>query len=421
MFNQNYAWDIHSLHKRQSKERAILAFFLYVAYFTYFLLPICTQIVPRIFRFALYFLIPAYALYINIDQYKQMSRDTFLFLIYVCLFIVAFYYGEWKNSSSLFDYFFTVFFFWLPMLFFEDVIELPSWTKKWLRLFFWSYIFITMVTTSIGNVQYSEASRDLASYTPYADMYRSLNIGDYHFVYGVTILVPYILYEIKTSKISGKIIFTVVLGTVCALVIITQYAIAVIICAVEIIFLLVMKAKNKITMLLKCLLIVAIVYFIKDSIPNWLLSLREIFEDADMASLAERCTMLEKFITGKGATGDMANRGKLYLTSWQAFCERPLLGNLTGTFVELGGHSELLDILGGTGLAGFSLFLCCMSYYIRKIRKYIVREDLVYVIASFVGLTILFSVNTGLFQAVGMMAFMSAPLVLRSRGSRTYI
>lgn len=174
-------------------------------------------------------------------------------------------------------------------------------------------------------------------------------------------------------------------------------------------------------MLLKCLLIVVIVYLVKDSIPNWLLSLKEIFEEADMTSLAERCTMLEKFITGKGATGDMANRGKLYLTSWQAFCESPLLGNLTGKFVELGGHSELLDILGGTGLAGFSLFLCCMSYYIRKIRKYIVREDLVYVIASFVGLTILFSVNTGLFQAVGMMAFMSAPLVLRSRGSRMYM
>ncbi len=164
-------------------------------------------------------------------------------------------------------------------------------------------------------------------------------------------------------------------------------------------------------MIIKCLFAAIIILLIKDEVPNWLFSLRNFFEDNDMTSLAARCTMVAEYLLGKGTSGDMAAREDLYLTSWLAFCDSPLLGKLVNSSATLGGHSEILDILGGTGIIGFSLFLFCLAFYVKKIKKYVAKDNLVYVLSSFVGLIMLFSVNTGLFPFVGIAEFLAAPLV----------
>lgn len=415
MMDKYIANDAYHLYCKQKLQREMVTFFILLAYLSYFILPISSELIPKMFRYLLYFLVPAYALHINMDYSKRMNVATFKFLICICCFIIAFYYAKWKATTSLSEYFFEVFFFWLPLLFFEQIMELPHKLKRKLRIVFWVLLAVAIATTAVGNIRYPEASRELASYTPLASLYRKKNIGDYHFVYGTVLLVPYVLYEIRNATFGGKILFFLLLGALLSLVVITQYAIAIIIFVAETAIVIIMRAKNKSTMVVKCALAVAIVLLIKDEVPNWLLSLRTFFEDNEMTSLAERCTMISNYLIGKGASGDMANRGDLYLMSWLAFCDSPLLGKLSNGAATLGGHSEILDILGGTGIVGFLLFLFCLMFYVRKIKSCVAKENLTYVLSSFAGLIVLFSVNTGLFPFVGIAGFIAAPLIFEDR------
>ncbi len=217
MINKCAADDTYLLYNKQKSKRALFALFLLSAYFSYFILPVSSEIVPKVFRYLLYFLVPVYALHINGTRSQKMYVTTFLFLICVCLFIIAFYYGKWKTTTTLFDYFFEVFFFWLPLLFFEQMMEMPQNLKRILKGIFWFLLATSIITTAIGNVRYPEASRYLASYTPFASIYRKNNIGDYHFVYGTILLAPYVLYEIRNSTLGKRVFFVFVLAALLSL------------------------------------------------------------------------------------------------------------------------------------------------------------------------------------------------------------
>jgi hypothetical protein len=84
-------------------------------------------------------------------------------------------------------------------------------------------------------------------------------------------------------------------------------------------------------------------------------------------------------ISGAGETL-ASSRADLYWKSWDAFCIHPLFGigvwpwdaDLTSSETrrgaELGGHSAVLDILGSSGLFGFSLFVLFFVFFFRYLR-----------------------------------------------------
>ena len=397
---------------RERRRQEQFAFFIYLLYLFYFLSPICTQIVPKILRYSLYGVIILYSIHIQIVTGGYIKKEAFFFITTEFLFILTLYYGKWAGTQTLLNYGFGVFLFWVPLLLFESVTELPDQSRKKLKNIFWILIATVVTTTIMGNIQYAGASRYLAGSTSNAAFYKLRNIGDYQLVYGTVLLVPYILYELSNKGRFGKSIFlTMLLVAIFLQAIVTQYATSIIIYVIEILIVVATTAKNKTTMLIKCFVLVAVFFLIKNSIPRWLLSVRDFFIETDSAWLAERCELLVEFISGKGASGDMADRGSLYLKSWQAFCQSPWIGKLAGTQSEIGGHSEVLDILGATGIVGFSLFGICLARFIKQVLSH-TKKNIRYVFASLVGFVILASINTALFPIIGIMEFMSLPIVI---------
>lgn len=405
-------WIGFQEYDRSKQEQ--LSFYIYLFYLAYFLSPVCTQIVPQVLRYLLYSVVIFHSIHVQLGQGRYIKKNVFFFIITEIIFIGAFYYGKWSEALTLINYGFGVFLFWIPLLFYESVIELPKTLRTKLKNFFWALVATVVVTTIIGNIQYSGASRYLASSTPNAALYKSHNIGDYQLVYGVVLLVPYVLFELTKAQkpFASKAFFAMLLVVIFLLAIVTQYATSAIIYMVEILVVAVTRAKNKTTMVLKCLVLILIFLLIKDLVPSWLLSLRDLFEAADSEWMAERCELLAEFISGKGTSGDMADRGNLYLQSWQAFCQSPWLGNLAGTQRKLGGHSEVLDILGATGIWGVALFLVCLMRFFKLALKYTKKENIGYAIASFIGFAILSSINTSLFPIIGILEFMSLPMII---------
>ena len=109
------------------------------------------------------------------------------------------------------------------------------------------------------------------------------------------------------------------------------------------------------------------------------------------------------YLTGEiGRTTNIAGRSNLHEKSWVAFFENIL----TGGSSPVGGHSSLVDRLGGMGLLAFVPFVMIIAYHIRMMLQII--RDSEQRIFYFLGLGAAFTIlyQKGLFGQEGWLFMM---------------
>lgn len=308
-----------------------------------------------------------------LNKYKKSSKlkhiTYFIVIVFVLIIDLMIYLGEYQYVPvfSFWSKFLMMFAFWLPFILVATYctsfdVSAINIIKK-VILFF---LIVTAITTLAGSIFFDDASRILASGDTNGNrLYQAYNIGGYGFIYALSLTIPWLIYQYHTYH---KKIVILILILFCGCIIKSSYTTAIIITLYSIIVSLIMirtiKKKSKIKILLMTMPLIIIIMLCLNNQSFWVLLLKIVSSNS---ILLERVSNLQDLFIKQSMMGDIGFRTRLYLMSWNAFLNNPLTGNMSNhTVMKLGYHSEILDLLGGCGIIGFSILLIIICY-LRKI------------------------------------------------------
>lgn len=244
-----------------------------------------------------------------------------------------------------------------------------AFCKTLFLVFLLSYS-LTCVTTIIGCNIFPNAARaltgnqdDIALY----GQYKRMNIGDFHFVYFITLTLPLVIGSIRFNVIKKSVgIFLV--GLVLVTVYFSAYTTALLFCVMAVMLFFVRKnisgrsllgliVAGGIAVLVGSALLSTILDSISGSIGNDDVASRV----ADMSSLFSGET-----VESLDDSSDVGTRFDLFSRSLRVFAAHPLFGSWS--FKGLGGHSFVLDNMGAFGLFGL---LCMIWMYSRSFKMFL--------------------------------------------------
>lgn len=224
-------------------------------------------------------------------------------------------------------------------------------------------LLVTCITTYYGCLNYPGAAREQAAALAETNselfqLYRSMNIGSFNFVYMVVLMLPLLLYIIRNRCKHYWFYLLVLFGCILTI-IITEYTTALLlsICCLFLVFL----PKNFAASDLRKYGFVLIIssFIIWQIIPYVLEMLLPYIESESVSS---RLSDLMSTLQGGSSyseDNDLESRQDFYMKSVDGFLSSPLWGsNSVG-----GGHSFVLDTLCRYGLIGLGL----MYYMLRQI------------------------------------------------------
>lgn len=396
---------------------AVCVFSLYLLMAMHFL-PIF-ELVPGYFRTSIvFFVFFVSVLGIVFDYEKRQSILYCLLLIDILFFVVLAYFGIWKikdisSGVSALSRLIFLMQFWLYILLTSSIDKISVDEKRNIINALFALIILTIVTTVIGNILYNHSSRLLAGAASreQRSLFYKHNIGGYSFIYSLPVLVPYLLYLLDCRKRKFVSFLLVILAIVC--VFISEYAICILGLAFGILMYYVFKSKHKIV-----LVFVAVVLFfvISDSklLYDILTDITRFLNYYRITILADRVGLIRDFVMDNAYKNDLLIRDLLYQTSEDIFMSRPIFGCLFNP-ISVGGHSEVRDILAGTGVVGFSFFVLPIFFFINKARKTIEDRSLLCAFYSAIAVVGFISYFNTLFvaPAIGMMFFIM-PLIIHS-------
>jgi len=229
-------------------------------------------------------------------------------------------------------------------------------------------LVLTSFTTMIGLEIFPGASRYLA--VGQSDAYEmndlmNYNIGGYGFVYSIVIALPLFIYLIKLNKLNWLLILFP-LGCILA----AQYMYALVLSVIAVIGSSFFKKINYITMAIFIISGCLCSVLLKEVLIDMIYYLTTAF--SQYQNLEVRFQEIASFLQYGYAQGDFDSRLDLYTNSINAFLDNPLIGTWgdTNAVHQIGGHAFILDVLGSSGLIGFSAFgLIIYKYYIDILRK----------------------------------------------------
>lgn len=218
----------------------------------------------------------------------------------------------------------------------------------------------TCITTIMGTFMYEFPCRELATpNNPELDnLYKAHNIGGYGFIYYLLLLNPILIGKIRNNY-SLLDLLVLVSSVVC--IIRSEYTTALLIMFVTFCGVLFIITKNKLVKIGAIAVCVCVVVFI-ESILVWASS----YFGSSSFFIEQRLNMLLDYSSTGLADGDMAARQELYMLSISSFLSNPLFGGMFSSKEHVGGHSEILDYIGHSGLIG--LFCLRLMYRTLKYR-----------------------------------------------------
>lgn len=229
---------------------------------------------------------------------------------------------------------------------------------------------ITAVTTIIGCRMYPNAARALTGSqedTALYSQYKQMNIGDFHFVYFITLTLPLLIGSIRYQAIGrtkGLLLAFLVLVTVYY----SAYTTALLFCILAVFLLFVPKDSSWKSLILLSIVGVIVVFAARIFISNLFSYASESVANEDVAS---RLADISALFVGETADqlGDASDTGlrlKLFERSWQVFADNPIFGSWS--LKAVGGHSFIFDTLGLFGIVGL---FCIIWMYIRSFRLFL--------------------------------------------------
>ena len=228
-------------------------------------------------------------------------------------------------------------------------------------------IAVSSIYTLMGNLQYPEASRLLAStkeyYATTRELYRSINIGGYGFIFSLVFILMPILLLIKYQKAHRLLLFVCTILFV-ATIAVSAYMTAIIFCALMLVFTLV-KNKKVMRILVTLGLVAIIVWLFKEQILSILISLGEM-TGADILIKRAQQLLTGTYFLDAGA--DQNNRLTIFQNALLNWMDSPIVGNMFGAdhlVYRRSGHSEMLGYLEKWGLFASVYFGFFRTTYVR--------------------------------------------------------
>lgn len=323
----------------------------------------------------------------------KRSSTTFVCLtVVICILNLIIYIGEYesKGDFAFYSKYFMMYMFWFPFLLGNIYIKSNNHRnilkiKKVIMLF----LCITTLSTLVGIYLFDDPCRALASGNVMLNRYYQMrNIGGYGFIYALTLSIPWLIYQYKERK-NRRIILCCILFIFCIIKSSYTTAILIMLCNLFVSYFLFIKRK----MLSFCAFSFVAIFLVVCIFNNefWLFILKFLHNDI---ILRERISNLRDLFVFGSLNGDIHFRWRLYEVSIIAFFHNPLFGNLFALSPRLlGYHSEMLDLLGGTGILGITILLLVLiriysvyspAYNNLRIRKYYLLAIVVIIFFSFV-------------------------------------
>lgn len=401
----------------RSKGRYQWYTFTYVSIFisvTYTLFPIILTL-PSLLRrlFVISYLGTAFLGVILRKSWYRSNNLLSLFCVFIL--VVILYFGKWKYTNfllgrniNMISQMISLFQFWIFWIISKNSIEFSDSDKEKILKYCLLLIDITSITTIIGCFKYPMAPRELAGIANVDDaaLYRGLNIGGYEFIYGITLMVPFMMYLIyKAESKNSKLIYIASLGLMLIAIIISQYATALVISATAIIFSIILFfiRSKKGQVILITIVGIIVVLLISGAIIQILTYVRDVLLDSNLDTMSIRVDEIIHFFESNRWDGTSGVRVRLRTQSFSVFCDSPIYGCMFSP-KSLGGHSELLDILGAGGIIGLTAFLVPLLNFFKLIETHnkdalfkmmLFIENFVFILLAYVN-TIFVSSNISL-------------------------
>jgi hypothetical protein len=203
----------------------------------------------------------------------------------------------------------------------------------------------------------------------------TLGVGQYTHVYSMGLLIAPLLYCSHFMSMRNKLIC----WAVSAVFLITVYVASFSICVIGvtagllILFMLRLGITARAVKVIGCLMVVLNIVFLTQpqSVSFMTPVLDGLKNVTDIKQYQHKIDAVLNSIQGVGSEVD--ERFGLYLRSWNAFLEHPFVGvgqwSYSGTerdrHAGVGGHSEILDLLGSSGLLGFTIYILRLFFLFR--------------------------------------------------------
>ena len=346
--------------------RTFVEFSLYV-YITYIMLPFVSAVLPSSIRtMVLLYIMGSTLVFTTFANMKRMGHIMALHVTAILMITIGYFGKNVSSYAGYITYFTNRYMFWGALVYAYTIQSWENHRKKRMARFLILLISVTMVTTFIGNLVYPEASRILADISrDNSVLYLTHNIGPYGFIYGLVVILPFLIWMSKQKK---RYLLLVIL--VFAVLFVAQYSLAILIAVAALIIMLLVPDGKPIKVVgAVSLLLLAFALFtpLLDAI---LIRTRELFESMGLTVLSNRFTSVSDLLVDNNLTGGALTRTELYMKSLNAWVQSPVIGNLFSGYARtLGGHSEILDLLGSGGLVGMLIFIISMMPHIRRLKS----------------------------------------------------
>ncbi len=301
----------------------------------------------------------------------QLFCKFMVVLIVVCLYSYYYYYNCWINYTSIGSFMINNILCWLYM---EMGVFLFIYSNEQAKKNILRCVIIAMVCTAITSIiilqSYPEAVRGLGNgeknFTESSKFFYMKNTADWGILYAMAFFLPVLVNLFKRKK---KIVYFLCILIIEFCIIKSQITFAVIFSLIFLFFLVFKPLSGQAIMKLVSIFMMSLVV-LYNFLDDFFLFIYNMIEDGASEVLARRVYQLYMtFHTGR-FFGDAKARMDLYGRSFFTFLKNPLFGlEITDEpmYSSIGLHSQILDMMGATGIFGMLVCVILFFYLFRKL------------------------------------------------------
>jgi len=339
----------------------------------------------RLIRLSLIFLslILQFYCFIKLFLYSKNTNNNLGIFVHVTIFFFLFlllsfllFYTQWSTYMSFFEKTYNYLLFITPLFIVANIYLLKNSKLNSYLLFLISFIYIfTIFTSFLGLLEFPTASRDLASYQNFL-FYSQRNIGGYGFFYSLPFF-GLILINLSKNKILNFLIWFSILLCI----VLSQYFILLMIFLLTF-FIRVKTIKFNLFLFRLMVFFGSFIIFIiifNNSFINLLKFLIDLTDFLNLSFLSEKISDFVNLLLTNQGGNSIDSRLYVYIKSVISFLRNPFFGGLLepNPIGSVGGHSEILDLLGSTGIFGL-IILILMIKILHPFKVFLNNEYIYY-------------------------------------------
>ena len=356
---------------------------------------------------------------------KRLSPDLFFMAIFYLTFIPyllsgSFHYAEYQPFEivgAIFMFFIGIFINHYYLFYKKDFLTLRRFAL--LSIFFYT---IGSFQTFLGLISFPMASRHLARYTPMNELYESLGIGGYGFIFSSVFIVLGLQYlvlkKLPSRRISLKAFVSFSLFTITITILKASYATAIIILILGSFIIFLFRKRNPFFILIICLIIL-IPAFAQGIIGKSLKLSGDLLHEN--ITLQQKAYELSNFFSQTGEIPQIESRFDKYLSSISTFLVNPIFGvnGPLGKPGPIGEHSGWFDVLAYFGLFTVIPMFIGIIYNLKKnflffrksaYRPYFLSVGIIFLLLGFLKSTIyVYQIGFAMFLIVPSIPFCCLP------------